>query len=273
MGLIAVPRVLVEEWVRPAPLTTVGDAVVVVDAASGIDVDVVGIAPLVPDAAGAVVVAAVGDAEVEPFGSVLSLPRPVASAEVVFDNTGTSLDVNLTAAIAYADVLSDAVVVIDGVLGVAGVLVVPELPLSVVTVGDAEVSFGYFGDGDDPIFPFNLPLRFTDNPRNIQDAAAYVVVNGVGSLDAVAGVADAGLVFTGDVALTRKGSTPIFPFALPMVFDDPANIQLGSASLAFDMGCECVVDVIGESAVAVTGESVSLGSAVFPWAFPVVLAA
>lgn len=272
MGLVAVPRVLVEEWVRPAPLTTVGDAVVVPDASSVIDVEVVGTASLVPDAAGAVVLPVVGDAEVEPFGSVQFLPRLVALAEVVFDNSTTVDTGRVTGCVAIVPIvaLNDAVVVLSGD---AAVFPVPQGTVAVPVLGDAEVEFAYYGDGNFPVFPYFLPALFTDNPQNLQDAAAEVVVSGVGELDAVAGFASASLSFTGDVVLTRQGSTPILPFSFPVVFDAPANIQLGLASLTFDMGCECVVDVIGESAVAVTGEGVSLGSAVFPWAFPVALVA
>lgn len=273
MGLIAVPRVLVEEWVRPAPLTTVGDAVVVLDGSPpGIDVEVVGTAPLVADAASAVAVVVVGDAEVEPFAVVQFFPRPVASASIVFDNSTTADTGRVTSCLAIVPIvaLNDAVVVLSGD---AAVLLVPLGAVRVPVEGDAEVEFEYYGDGNFPVFPYFLPALFTDNPQNLQDAAAEVVVSGVGDVDAVAGFASASLSFTGDVVLTRQGSTPILPWFFPVVFDAPANVQLGLASLTFDMDCGCVVDVIGESAVSIDGAGVSLGSAVFPWAFPVVLAA
>ena len=273
MGLIAVPRVLVEEWVRPAPLTTVGDAAVVVDGSPpGIDVAVAGSADLVPDAAFAVAVEALGDSTVAPFAVLQFFPRPVASATIAFDNSTTADTGRVTGCVAVVPIvaLNDAVVVTSGD---AGVLLVQQGAVRVPLEGVAEVEFEYYGDGNFPVFPYFLPALFTDNPQNLQDAAAEVAVSGVGFLDAVAGFASASLGFTGDVVLTRQGSTPILPFVFPVVFDAPANIQLGSAMLTFDMDCGCVVDVIGESAVSIDGAGVSLGSAVFPWAFPVVLAA
>lgn len=273
MGLVAVPRVLVEEWVRPAPFTAVGDAFVVVEGSATCVGVSVAVARLVPDAAAAVRVAVVGSGTVAPFGDVQSRPRSVASATVMFDNSTTAGTGRVTGCLALVPIVArcDVVVVTSGT---AGVLVVQQGAVLVPVVGDAEVEFAYYGDGNFPVFPYFLPALFTDNPQNLQDASATVAVSGDVGVDAVAGFASASLSFTGDVVLIRKGSTPILPWFFPVVFDDlPANVNVGAARVSFDMSCECVVELVGESAVSITGVSFSVGSAVFPWAFPVVLAA
>ena len=273
MGVVAVARENVQEWLQPTPFTVLGVAAVVLDNAGEVVVEVVAQAALVASAAAPTQVVVAGDGPVSPFGDVQFFPRPIASAEIAVEGSVEPDQAKVTAGVAVADIR--ATVIFDGV-GVAGdaaVVAFGSASAAPAVLGDAEVSFGSFGDGDYPIFPFRLPYLFTGNPQNIQDAAAEVVVSAVGDMDGVAGVAGAVLTFTGDVVLTRKGSTPIFPFAFPVVFDAPANIQVGSATLAFDADSECVVDVIGESAVAIDGTGISYGSAVFPWTFPVALVA
>lgn len=272
MGIVNISRENVTEWLQPAPLTTVGVAAVVVDASGELAAEGFAPAAVVPDCSAQTSVPLAGDATVEPFIEVQLFPRPVGSATVAFDNSTTADTGRVTECLALVPIvaLNDAVVVTSGD---AGVLLVQQGIAAVPVLGEAEVEFAYYGDGNFPVFPYFLPALFTDNPQNLQDAAAYVAVSGVGELDSVAGVAEATLAFTGDVVLTRQGSTPIFPFSFPVVFDAPANIQVGSATLAFDADSECVVDVIGESAVAIDGAGISYGSAVFPWTFPVALVA
>lgn len=265
-------RSRVTEWLQPSPFTALGVAAIVVDASGVLVVAGFASAAVPPEGAAATRVSAFGDAAVEPFGDVEFFPALVATADVVLDCSGTSDDVSLSAAIAFADI--DGPATLDAVSGegVAGVSMVSPMPVAPAVVGDAEVSFGYFGDGDFPIFPFKLPLRFTGDQSNIQDAAAIVVASGSADLDAVGAFAPAELAFTGDTGLAFKGSTPVLPFFFPVVFDDlPANVNLAAARVLFDMENESVVELVGESVVPVEGGGTHIASAVLPFSFPVAL--
>lgn len=270
MGIVAVSRSRVQEWVQPEPFAAVGVAVVEADGVSPASGATLGAALVDVLADAASQASCLGVAEVDPFGTVESLPSLVADAPVVVDATGSSLTGRLTAAPAEVAVSASADVVVAGEC-VAGILLVNFGLNALTTVGDAVVSFEYYGNGSFPVFPFRLPLLFVD-PQNIQDAAATVVVTVEGVLDAVAGVADAVVDFTGEAGLTVKGNTPILPWFFPVVFDDlPANVLLALAIVSLDMDSECGVEVVGESVVPIFGTGSHVGSAVLPWSFPVAL--
>lgn len=273
MGTVDVRRDQVEEWLLPAPLTTAGDAPVLVSSFWTVEVECLAPAPVVPTAAAPTSASGLlAEAIVEPFGSAFAGPLALASAVVEFDNTG-STDRNLALRFAIAEVEvsapGDQVVEISGV---AGVLLTLSGAAAVSVTGDSEVEFTYYGDGNFPVFPFSFPALFT-TPLNIQDAAALVEPTGVGTVDAVAGFAEVVLPEPqGSVAMTRKGSTPIFPWFFPVVFDDlPANVNLGAARLGFDMSNECAPIPLGECAVVIDAQGPAIGSAVLPWTFPVIL--
>lgn len=272
MGTVSVRRDLVEEWVRPAPLATAGDAVVVLDSTPGIDVEVAGSASPVLDSPAEAAVTAVGVSTVDPFAVLQSFPRPIASASIAFDNSTTTDTARVAGAQAVVPIvaLNDVAVVMSGE---AGVLLIQQGPVQVSVLADVEVDFTYYGDGSFPVFPYFLPVLFTDNVQNIQDAAALVELTGVGVVGAIDGYAEAVLPeFQGGVELIPRGSTPIFPWYLPAVFDDlPANVSLGAAVPEFDMGSPSVVVLTGESTVAINAPGSSLPSAVLPWRFPVIL--
>ena len=196
----------------------------------------------------------------------------LASAVVEFDNTGSSLkDVASVPAVAVVEVIAPADLEV-GAFAVAAVVADPTGPLAVEVTAAAEVAFAYYGNGNYPVFPYKFPALFTGNSVGAQDAPALVEPTGVGEITGVSGTADAVLAFTGEVELSLKGSTPIFPWFLPVVFDDlPANVSAGPAVLLLNMASPSAVAVVGESSAAINAPGSSLPSAVFPWTFPVIL--
>lgn len=273
MGTVDVRRDQVEEWLLPTPLITIADALVVLSSSCIVEVEL--LAPASAPLSSTSPTSAAGllaDAVVEPFGSAFAGPLALASAVVEFDNTGSSVgDVALRPAVAEIAVIAPADQVAE-IFGIIGVSIDLDHTVAVSVIADAEVEFAYYGNGNFPVFPYSFPALFTDW-RNIQDAVALVEPTGVGILDAVSSSAAAVLpAMTGAVGLTPKGSTPIFPWILPLVFDDlPANMNVGLARLLFDMDSPSIAVLEGESTVAIDAQFSSLPSAVFPWTFPVIL--
>ena len=276
LGIVDVRRDQVQEWVLPVPFIAVGDAPVILSGGpTGTTVAVLGIAPVVTDCAAPTSVSGVlAEATVAPFGSVFVEPLMLAFAVVEFDNTGSSLkDVASVPAVAVVEVDAPADLVVAGSAVAAVALDEPIGPLVVQVIGDAEVEFAYYGNGNYPVFPYTFPALFTGNSVGAQDAPALVELTGVGEIAAIAGIAEAALpTFTGEVELSLKGSTPIFPWFLPVVFDDlPANVSLGPAVLLLEMASPSAVVTVGQANAAINAPGSSLPSAVFPWTFPVIL--
>ena len=273
MGTVDVRRDQVEEWLLPAPLTTTGDALVVVSSFWTAEVEC--LAPASAEFTGSALTSASGllaDAAVEPFGSAFAGPLALASAVVEFDNTGsTEKNVASRFAIAEVEVSAPADQVVE-ISGVAGVSMALDNPVAVRVTADAEVEFAYYGNGNFPVFPYSFPALFTDW-QNIQDAAALVEPTGTGVLDAVSGSAGAVLPeMLGGAELIPIGSTPILPWILPVVFDDlPANMNSAPALLLLDMDSPSVVVLDGEAIAAIDAPGSSLPPAVLPWTFPVIL--
>lgn len=273
--IVDVRRDAVQEWLLPTPLTAIGEATVDV---SGNQTDtvasVLGSAPAAITAlAPTIVQGLIGEAVADLFGSVFSYPLPLADAVVEIDATGSGLkDVAAPAAVAEIEI-TGSVAAQASISAIAALLLTSDTPIAVEVIGDAEVEFTYSGDGNYPIFPYRFPALFTDNPFNIQDAAALVAPVGVGDMDAASGFAEVMLpAFTGDVELTIKGSTPILPWFFPIVFDDlPANVSAGAALVLLDMASDSAVVLDGEAEAAINAPGSSLPSAVFPWTFPVIL--
>ena len=274
-GVVDVRRDQVQEWLLPTPFTAIGEAQIILSGRAETTVSVLAPALATSDCAAPTSVSGIlADATVAPFGSVFIGPLALASAVVEFDNTGSSLkDVAAVPGVAVVEVKAPADLVVAGSAVAAIALDDPISPFAVQVVGDAEVEFAYYGNGNYPVFPYTFPALFTGNSVGAQDAAALVEVTGVGEIAAVSGFAEALLpAFTGDVVLNLKGSTPIFPWFLPVVFDDlPANVSLASAVVLLDMASDSVVAVVGESTAAISAPGSSLPSAVFPWTFPVIL--
>jgi hypothetical protein len=274
LGIVDVRRDRVQEWVLPAPLITAGDTQVAVSGGhTDTKVSVLGTAPAAFDCAAPTSVSGLAEAVVEPFGSVFVEPLTLASAVVEFDNTGSSVkDVASVPAVAVVEVTGPGDLAV-GIFAVAAVAVDPSGPLVVQVIADAEVEFAYYGNGNYPVFPYTFPALFTDNSVGAQDAAALVELTGVGEIAAISGFAEAVLpTLTGEVALGLRGSTPIFPWFLPIVFDDlPANVSAGPAVLLLNMASPSAVVLAGEATAAINAPGSSLPSAVFPWTFPVIL--
>jgi hypothetical protein len=259
----------------PAPLITIGDASVILSGnRTDTTVRVLATASVVPNCAAPTSVSGlIAEAVVEPFGSVFVEPLMLASAVVEFDNTGSSLkDVASVPAVAVVEVTGFADLAV-GTSAVAAMVADLSGPLVVQVVADAEVEFAYYGNGNYPVFPYTFPALFTGNSVGAQDAAALVELTGVGEIAAISGIAEAVLpTLTGEVALTLRGSTPIFPWFLPVVFDDlPANVSAGPAVLLLDMASPSAVVTVGQASAAINAPGSSLPSAVFPWTFPVIL--
>lgn len=274
-GTVDVRRDQVQEWVLPAPLITIGDASVILSGnRTDTTVRVLATASVVPNCAAPTSVSGlIAEAVVEPFGSVFVEPLMLASAVVEFDNTGSSLkDVASVPAVAVVEVTGFADLAV-GTSAVAAMVADLSGPLVVQVVADAEVEFAYYGNGNYPVFPYTFPALFTGNSVGAQDAAALVELTGVGEIAAISGIAEAVLpTLTGEVALTLRGSTPIFPWFLPVVFDDlPANVSAGPAVLLLDMASPSAVVTVGQASAAINAPGSSLPSAVFPWTFPVIL--
>lgn len=274
-GVVNVRRNQVQEWLLPTLSTALGDAQIILSGWAEIKVSVLAPALATSDCAAPISVSgSLADATVSLFGSVFIHPLVLASSVVEFDNTGSSLkDVALPVGVAVVEVSAPADLVAAGSATAAIALDEPTILLAVQVTGVAEVEFAYYGDGNYPVFPYSFPALFTGNSVGVQDADALVGLTGVGEIAAVSGFADVVLpAFTGDVALDLKGSTPIFPWFLPVVFDDlPANVSLAPAVVLLGMTSDSVVAVVGESTAAINAPGSSLPSAVFPWKFPVIL--
>lgn len=275
MGIVDVRRDKVQEWLLPTPFTAIGEATVIVSSFwTDTAIQVSGAAPAAITApAPTIVTGLIAEAVAEPFGSVFSYPLMLADAVAEIEATGSGLkDVAAPAADAVVEVFG-SIAVQSLISAIAVVVMDSDSPVVVSVIADAEVAFEYYGNGSNPIFPYRFPVLFTDNPLNIQDAAATLAFTGVGDINALSGFADAVLPpLGGTVELIIKGSTPIFPWFLPVVFDDlPANVSLGSALVALNMASDSAVSVAGEATAVINAPGSSLPSAVFPWTFPVIL--
>lgn len=274
-GIVDVRRDRVQEWLLPTPFTAIGEASVQVSSFwTDTTLLVSGLASAaITAAAPTVVTGLIAEAIAAPFGSVFSYPLMLADAVAEIEATGSGLkDVAAPAADAVVEVFG-SVAARALISAIAAVFLDSDTPMIVEVIGNAEIAFEYYGNGNNPIFPYRFPVLFTDNPLNIQEAAAVVGVTGVGDIAAISGFAEVTLPpFAGSVELSLKGSTPIFPWFLPIVFDDlPANVSAAPAVLVFSMASDSAVVIVGESTVAINAPGSSLPSAVFPWTFPVIL--
>lgn len=261
----------VARWVQPAPRVVQGEANISL-AGNGVAV-AAGFAPasvnLVPQFPVAALSAAVAGVAVE--GAVFVLPA-VAGIAVLDGVDATGIydpHVGVTDALAEVFLVEDDSVAVD----VAGQsFCVPfSNCFSVVEVsGSAEMEFDDFGQGSTPVFPFSLPIQFTNRWSNEQDAFAVVPISGVGHSIAVGGFADASLAFDGAGDASVKGSVSVFPFLLPAVFDTSFSGLIGRATVNATSSGSVVVDVSGDAVADIAGSGPSLSAAVFPFAFPTV---
>ena len=256
MGVIAVRRDQIEEWVLPAPRVTVGDALFTLETVLPALVAGVASAGVVPAGPGSVTVTVSGDAEVEGAGDVFAFPAPLGEAVVAVEAPGLSDLARPTAGIAFLDV-QDSVSVEVAADAVAGVVVVGVGDFVVPQVGDAEVEFEYYGDGDTPIFPFNLPFLFLpiDFSNLIAEAEADIV-----------GLMDCEIEVDGRSQLVFSGSSQL-------IFDGAPGLITSEclAVVGIEDGEDSSVACFGVADVYLDGISPTLNPAFFPATFPFVL--
>ena len=265
--MAVIDAVLVPRWVQDPPAITTGEALFTLVADSLVSVSVDAAAALVFGAEFPVAVSVLGDAEVA-ADTVLAVSVAVlGDAEAGITAPFTSDDVNLTAAIALVPITASCDVAVP--LDVdANIVIFDTSTFAPAVVGSATVAFEDYGQGSPPLFPFQLPTLFTDNPLGIQLAEASITINGFSDDVRVAGFADAFVDFAGSVELTLSGYAPVFPFALPIVFSSTANLLSAEAVMAFDGDADTVVTVLADASVAITSTADCIDPTVFSFVLP-----
>lgn len=263
----------VPRWLQPAPNLTVGEAIVVFTGDP--DLEIPAYATALADITGPVAVAVEvdGTAPLLYDDDLEFLTAVDAAAEVVFDNTAAvEDDLGVAACIALADIT--ATCLLDTQLdGNAPFVVFGTVEGAPVLSADAEIGFADYGQGSIPVFPFTLPVLFTDNPYGFQTAEAFVTVTGDGFDIQGGAFADAIVAVDTPGEFSQKGNTPIFPFAFPIVFTDSANDKAAIAIVSITTPCALIADLGAEASVGITATALQANPAVFPWTLPVVLAA
>lgn len=263
----------IPRWYQPEPNLAVGDALVVLSTV--LDAMGAGVAP----ASAAItavflgVVETAADAPLNYDDDLELLPLVDATAEVVFDNTAAvEDDLGVSACIALADITATCLLDTQN-SGPALFVLFGIVDAAPVVSANAEIEFADYGQGSIPVFPFTLPVLFTDNPYGYQTGDAIVAVTGDGFDIQGAGFADAVVVMDTPAAFSRKGNTPIFPFGFPIVFTDPANDQRAVAVVELLVPAQLIVEVDGDAEAGITATVLQTNPAVFPMTLPVVLAA
>jgi hypothetical protein len=268
---------LVQRWVQDPPAITFGFATVAITADADVAAAVFGDCAVEFFADCLAAVEQIGDAEVS-FNAVLAVLVGVeGDATVDITAPGESADVSLTAGIALAPIEAtcDVAVSIDGD---ANIVIFDISTFAPAVIGSATVALEDYGQGSPPIFPFQLPTRFTDNPLGIQLADATIAINGFSDDVQVAGVAEAfiGFVDYGGVFPYvfpinfegLQGSAPIFDFVLPIVFSATSNVALATALVVLEGDADTVVTVLADASAAITSSAGRVDTTVFPFLFP-----
>ena len=268
---------LVQRWIQDPPAIAFGFASMPItadaDVAAAVFADCA--AEFVADCLAAV--AQIGDAEVA-FETVLAVLAAVdGDATVDITAPAESADVSLTAGIALAPIAAtcDVVVELDGD---ANIVIFDTSTFAPAVIGSATVALEDYGQGSPPIFPFQLPTRFTDNPLGIQLADASIAINGFSDDVQVAGIAEAFIGFA-DYGNSfpyvfpinfegLQGSAPIFDFILPIVFSATSNVALATASLVFEGDADTVVTVFADASAAMTSTATRIDPTFFPFLLP-----
>ena len=276
--MTVIEAALVQRWTLDPPAIATGEAVITVTADNvPASVSVAADAALVFGVDFPAAVTLSGDAQVAADTVIAIVPVLVGDASAAITSTAQSIDVNITAGIALAEIAATADVAIaltgDAAFGILDVsLFQPSVS------GSATVSFVDNGQGSSPLFPFRFPTNFTDNPLGIQTADAVIAISGSSEDVAAGGFADAVLAFDdyGTVFPYRfpiqfeglQGSTPIFPFVFPAVFTTQANGRLASANLKFEMDVEAIPVLLGDASAAITSTAIRVDPTRFPFALP-----
>jgi hypothetical protein len=269
---------LVQRWTQEPPATATGEAFLTIFAADlDATVAVIGTATVAVDADFPVAIPLSGDAQVVADTVIALVAVVVGDASAAITSTAESIDVNITAGIALAEIVSTGTV-IPALTGEAAFGVLDASTITPAVTGSAAVSFVDNGQGSSPLFPFRFPTNFTDNPLGIQTADAIIVITGSSENVAAGGFADAVLEFVdyGTVFPYKfpirfegiTGSTPIFPFVFPAVFTTQANGRLASATLVFDMDAQAIPVVVGNASAAITSTAIRVDPTRFPFVLP-----
>jgi hypothetical protein len=268
---------LVQRWVQDPPAIAVGTVTVPITASADTAVAVIADAAAEFTAECFVALPVTGDAEVA-FAAVLAASVAViGDASVGITATAESADVNLTAGIALAAIEAscDVAVALDSD---ANIVIFDTSTVAPAVVGDATVALEDYGQGSSPIFPFQLPTRFTDNPLGIQDASATIVINGYSDdiqvgvfADAFVDFEDYGGVFPYKFPISfegLQGSAPIFDFVLPIVFSATSNVALALATVVVEGDADTIVTVLADASAAITSDAARVDPSFFPFLLP-----
>ena len=275
--MTVIEAALVPRWIQDPPATALSIATVPITATADLSVAVTADAPTGFAATCAVSLPVVGDAQVAADTVLAVSVAVIGDASAAITSTAQSTDVNLTAGIALIPIAASCdvsaavdcpadIIIFDGSTFIPAVL------------GDATVDIEDYGQGSSPLFPFQLPTRFTDNPLGIQDAAATIVINGYSDniqvaafADAVIGFADYGTVFPYTLPISfegLQGSAPIFDFVLPIVFSATANVALAVGTLEFTGDADTIVTVTADASAALTAGADRTDPTFFPFLLP-----
>ena len=268
---------LVQRWVQDPPAISFGFATVPITADADVAAAVFGDCAVELFADCLAAVEQIGDAEVA-FNAVLAVLVAVeGDATVDITAPAESADVSLTAGIALAPIEAtcDVAVTVDGD---ANIVIFDISTVAPAVIGSATVSLEDYGQGSPPIFPFQLPTRFTDNPLGIQLADATIAINGFSDDVQVAGIAEAFIGFA-DYGNSfpyvfpinfegLQGSAPIFDFVLPIVFSATSNVALATALVVLEGDADTVVTVLADASAAITSSAGRVDTTVFPFLLP-----
>jgi len=268
---------LVPRWVLDPPAIAIGFANVALADDSLIAIPVSGDAQVAFLTDFGVAVPTNGDAEAAFNAELAALVAVVGDATVDITAVFESIDVNLTAGIALlsVDAFCDVVVPVDAD---SNIVIFDNSTVAPAVTGDAIVAIEDLGQGSSPLFPFQLPTRFTDNPLGIQDASAEIVIEGFSDdiqvgvfADAFIEFADYGGVFPYTLPISfegLQGNTPIFDFVLPIVFSATANVALAIGTLIFEGDADTVVTVLADASAAITSDADRIDPTFFPFLLP-----
>jgi hypothetical protein len=269
---------LVPRWTQEPPATALGEAFMPITADDNpVTIPLNGDAALVLEVDFLVAIPLAGDATVAADTVIAILTVVTGDASAAITSTAQSIDVNITAGIALAEIVGSA----DFVPSLPADITFGILDFSTIlpkVTGSATVSFVDNGQGSSPLFPFRFPTNFTDNPLGIQTADAVIAITGSSENVAAGAYGDAFLEFDdyGTVFPYRfpiqfegiTGSTPIFPFVFPAVFTTQANGRLAAAVLAFEGEADFVVKLTGDASAAITSTAVRVDPTRFPFVLP-----
>ena len=268
---------LVQRWIQDPPAITQGEAFFTLTAEALVEAAVTGSAELAFAAEFLAAVPQIGDAEIAADTVISLLAAVVGDAEAAIESSAESADVNLTAGIALAEIAASATVAVE-VDGDANIVIFDISTFAPALIGSATVSMEDLGQGSPPLFPFQLPTRFTDNPLGIQKADAVIVINGFSDDVAVAGFADA-VVRIVDTGTTFPyyfpirfegliGNTPIFPFVFPAIFTDQANGRSALAVVDIQATADTAAAVVAGAQAAITATANTISSPFLPFTLP-----